>query len=125
MADILLTIPFVSIGAVFGAETRFWVTGKLRHLKPLPYGTLFVNITGSFGLGFFVVVASLISLQAQLASLIGTGFFGCYTTMSSFAVETLTLNEESKRLAFMNIVLMITFVLLGAILGKSILLLFS
>ena len=90
MADILLTIPFVSIGAVFGAETRFWVTGKLRHLKPLPYG-----------------------------------FFGCYTTMSSFAVETLTLNEESKRLAFMNIVLMITFVLLGAILGKSILLLFS
>ena len=45
--------------------------------------------------------------------------------MSSFAVETLTLNEESKQLAILNIVLMITFVLLGALLGKTLINLIS
>lgn len=117
----LLSILSVSIGAVLGAETRFWVTGKLKRFKPLPFGTLFVNVTGSFGLGFFVVLASVLSLQGDLKTLIGTGFFGCYTTMSSFAVETLALNDESRNLAVINIVLMISFVLIGAFSGKLLL----
>jgi len=121
VTDIITSIIFISIGAVFGAETRFWVTGKLKNLQPLPYGTLFVNVTGSFGLGLFAVISSLIMLQAEFISMIGTGFFGCYTTMSSFAVETLTLNEQSTRLAFLNLGLMVIFILIGALLGKSIL----
>ena len=84
----------------------------------MPYGTLTVNVTGSMGLGFFVIFAKAIFLQAELISMIGTGFFGCYTTMSSFAVETLTLHEQSRKLALINIILMISAVLIGTLLGQ-------
>lgn len=120
MSDIFVTLIFISIGGILGAETRFWATGKLKHLQPLPYGTLFVNVTGAFGLGFFVIFSKAIILPAEIVSLIGTGFFGCYTTMSSFAVETLTLQEQSRRLAIINIVLMLSAVFTGALLGKTI-----
>ena len=117
MSNILLSIIFVSLGGAFGAETRFWVTGRLKNLQPLPFGTLLVNITGSFLLGLFLTLTKFVSIQSEIISFIGTGFFGCYTTMSSFAVETLALNEQSKRLAFINLISMIVSVLVGALLG--------
>ena len=116
----LLSLISVSIGAVLGAETRFWVTGKLKRFEPLPYGTLFVNVTGAFGLGLFSMYALAIGLQTDLTALIGTGFFGCYTTMSSFAVETVGLNDESWKLAIINLILMISFVFVGALIGEFI-----
>ena len=123
MSNIFISIIFIAIGGAIGAETRFWTTGKLKHLQPLPYGTLFVNVTGSFLLGLFLTLTNFISIQAEFISFIGTGFFGCYTTMSSFAVETMTLQEQSNKLAIINITLMITTVLLGAFIGKGLALL--
>lgn len=121
MLDILINLFAVSIGGTIGAESRYFLTGKIKVKSPIPFGTYTVNVLGSFGLGMFVILSKLLPLPSWLVLLIGTGFFGCFTTMSTFAVESLGLAEDSKKLVVENIVLMIFSVLLGALLGETIL----
>ena len=121
MFDIFINILAVSIGGTIGAESRYILTGKIKLKNPFPFGTYTVNVLGSFGLGLLVILAKLLPLPSWLVLLIGTGFFGCFTTMSTFAVESLGLAEESNKLAVENIVIMIVSVLLGALLGEAIL----
>ena len=99
----------------------YFLTGKIKLNNPIPFGTYTVNVLGSFGLGLFVILSKLLPIPSWLVLLIGTGFFGCFTTMSTFAVESLGLSEQSNKLAIENIVLMIVSVLLGALLGEAIL----
>ena len=120
MFDIFVNLIAVSIGGAIGAESRYYVSGKVKFSKPIPFGTYTVNVLGSFGLGAFGVLSNLLSLPHWLALLIGTGFFGCFTTMSTFAVESLGLSEESKWLAIENISIMLVSVLLGALTGETI-----
>lgn len=121
MLDIFINILAVSIGGTIGAESRYILTGKIKFKNPIPFGTYTVNVLGSFGLGMFGVLSKLLPIPSWLILLIGTGFFGCFTTMSTFAVESLGLSEESNKLAVENIVIMIVSVLLGALLGEAIL----
>ena len=118
MFDFLINILAVSIGGTIGAQSRYFISGKVQINSPIPFGTYTVNVLGSFGLGAFVILSKLLLLPGWLALMIGTGFFGCFTTMSTFAVESLGLSEQSNKLAVENIVLMIVSVLLGALLGE-------
>jgi CrcB protein len=86
----------IAIGAVLGANARYWLGlwAADRFGVTFPYGTLLVNVTGCFLLGFLATLTTgrfVISPEVRL--LIAVGFFGSFTTFSSFAVETMALAQ--------------------------------
>ncbi len=123
----MAALLFVGIGGFFGAIARYllanqisrWFTGLFN--LTLPVGTLFVNITGSFLLALFVVWSlhrTDFSLNTRL--LVGTGFFGAYTTFSTFATESIGLFQRGEWAAGIgNIVLTNLLCLAGVLLALA------
>lgn len=89
----------ISIGAIFGANAR-WIISRYfaRIFGPVfPYGTLFINVTGSFVVGFFMIWASeRVLLDPRWRLLVVIGFCGAFTTFSSFAFETMAYLEQGQ-----------------------------
>jgi len=93
-------ILVISIGAILGANAR-WILSRYaaRVLGPtFPYGTLFINISGSFIVGFFMIWAAThrVLLDPRWRLLIVVGFCGAFTTFSSFAFETMAYFEQGQ-----------------------------
>jgi CrcB protein len=85
---------WIAIGAVLGANARYFIGlwAASRFGATFPYGTLFVNLTGSFVLGFLAATTTgRFNLSPDARLLLAVGFLGSYTTFSSFAVESITL----------------------------------
>jgi CrcB protein len=78
-----VTALLVAAGAFVGAPLRFLVATWLDDER-LPYGTLLVNVSGSFLLGLLSGAA----LGGDAMALLGVGFCGGFTTYSAFAVQT-------------------------------------
>jgi CrcB protein len=78
-----VTPLLVAVGAAVGAPLRFLVASALDR-RDLPYGTLLVNVAGSFLLGLFVGLG----VDGDRLALLGTGFCGGFTTYSAFALQT-------------------------------------
>jgi fluoride exporter len=80
----------VALGAAAGAPLRYllgsWWDGRL------PWGTLAVNLVGSFVLGIVVGAA----VHGHWLALLGTGFCGGLTTYSAFAVQTVQTSQKSR-----------------------------
>lgn len=84
----------IGIGGIIGALSRYGV-GILAHslsVSTFPYGTLAVNLIGSFILSF-VAYGSLLrwNLPRHYLLAINTGFVGSFTTFSTFSVDTVNL----------------------------------
>lgn len=97
-----MTVLLVAAGAAFGAPVRWWVDRwvQQRWAPVLPWGTLSVNVIGSFVLG---VLLGALPDQQNLLLLVGVGFCGALTTFSSFAWETYRLVDDgASALAFLN-----------------------
>lgn len=77
-----MTALLVALGAAVGAPLRFVVATRLDGR--LPWGTLAVNVAGSFLLGLL----SAASLSSDELALLGVGFCGGFTTYSAFSVQT-------------------------------------
>ena len=95
---------WVSVGAVVGACLRYWVARLAsRLLSPVfPYGTLIINITGSFVLGLFLVwTTERVFADPRWRWLVAIGFCGSYTTFSSYAFETMAYFEQGHWLLFL------------------------
>ena len=77
-----------------GAVLRFLVDRTIasRIARSFPFGTLVVNLSGSFALGVLVGT----SASHRIALLLGTGFTGGYTTFSTWMVETERLGEVGE-----------------------------
>jgi CrcB protein len=92
-------ILIISLGAIFGANAR-WLISRYaaRILGPtFPYGTLFINVTGSLIVGFFVVWTSeRVLVDQRWRLLVVIGFCGAFTTFSSFAFETMAYFEQGQ-----------------------------
>lgn len=73
----------VALGAAVGAALRFVVASRYDEPGGLPFGTMAVNVAGSFLLGAFSAMA----LSGHATALLGTGFCGGFTTYSAFAVQ--------------------------------------
>lgn len=93
------TFLLISLGAMFGANLRYWVgvwaAGRLG--TSFPYGNLIINITGSFILGFFMTLAvDRLLLDPRWRIFFAVGFLGSYTTFSSYTFESLSLIMENQ-----------------------------
>ncbi|MGA1599444.1 MAG: fluoride efflux transporter CrcB [bacterium] len=87
----------VAGGGALGALARFAVSRWTNaHLGgPLPFGTLLVNVLGSFLLGALATVfRERYELRPEVQLLLTTGFMGAFTTFSTFSLETWTLALE-------------------------------
>jgi CrcB protein len=80
----------IALGAIPGALCRYYLTvGLAKWLgENFPYGTMFVNLSGSFLMGFIVTLAlerALISPDLRL--FLAVGFLGSYTTFSTYTLD--------------------------------------
>ena len=110
-------IIFIGVGGFLGAIARYSISRYLSNFFPsFPLGTLVVNVSGSFLLGFIMYsVAYGRSIPSDLRDLITIGFIGAFTTMSTFSYETIRLTELNEFLfAFLNLTLNL-FLCLGAV----------
>ncbi len=88
------TILAIGSGAFLGAVLRAYMNGIVNHYFPhtLPFGTLSVNLLGSFIIGALFAYFSYTTLfNVQMKSFLTTGFLGGLTTYSTFAMETFLL----------------------------------
>jgi len=90
---------YVAIGAALGGVSRFYLGAFIQQRAgaDFPAGTLIVNVSGSFLLGFVMRYALASStLGPELRALLTTGFCGGYTTFSTFTYETVMLTEDGE-----------------------------
>lgn len=112
-----MTILLVALGGAAGAVVRYLTDALVaaRFGRAFPWGTLVVNVVGSFLLG--VVMAKFTGDAALFA---GTGFCGALTTYSTFASESVgLLDEKAAGKAVANVVLSLTLGLAACALGVA------
>lgn len=124
----MINTLLIFLGAGIGGVFRYWMSNSIHWFvgRQFPYGTLVVNVSGCFLMGFLfvLIMERFYGLGPQLRSLLLIGFLGGYTTFSSFSIETLLLFENGAWLnAFLNIILSVVLCLtatwLGMIGGKQ------
>lgn len=92
----------ISLGAIAGALSRYWLGLGMAQLvgTEIPYGTLLINITGCFAMGWFTTLAlERLTIPPEIRLLATTGFLGAYTTFSSYELESFTLLGRTHWLA--------------------------
>ena len=89
----------ISLGAIVGANARYILSRyAARLLGPVfPYGTLIINVAGSFIVGWFLVWTSeRVLIDPRWRLLVVIGFCGGFTTFSSYAFETMADFEQGQ-----------------------------
>ena len=118
-------ILLVGLGGAIGSMLRYLAT-EIIPSNHIPYGTISVNLVGSMLLGImFGAIAADVIVNQNYVLLFGTGVLGAFTTMSAFAMDTVTLSEDelSKTVIYITITIVgsIGFAWLGYKLGFSLL----
>jgi CrcB protein len=87
----------IAMGGALGAIMRFGVSSGIYAWlgRSFPYGTLSVNVIGSFLMGlFFILFTERLVLGSEVRAFILIGLLGAFTTFSTFSLETLMLLQE-------------------------------
>ena len=114
---------WVFVGGGLGSLARWWVSYAVaqRYGETFPWGTLFVNVSGSFLIGLFATLTGpegRVLAPASMRQFFMLGVCGGYTTFSSFSLQTLNLLETGEWFrAGANAVLSFVLCLLGVWLG--------
>ena len=114
---------WIAIGSAIGGVARYWCSGVAARLigETFPWGTLIVNVVGSFIIGFFATLTGpdgrvFVGTTARQFGMVG--LCGGYTTFSSFSLQTLTLMSDGEWLqASFNIASSVVLCLLAVWLG--------
>lgn len=116
-------VGLVALGGAIGSVARYWVGAVAAQLlgAGFPWGTLTVNVTGSFLIALIMHLAltgSAISLELRI--FLTTGIMGGFTTYSSFNYETLALlNQRAYGLAGLNLAATVLGCLAAGVLGLA------
>jgi CrcB protein len=97
----MITYVWVAIGSALGGMARYGCSGLAARLigETFPWGTLIVNILGSFVIGFFATVTGpdgRYMLGSVARQFVMVGFCGGFTTFSSFSLQTLNLMNDGE-----------------------------
>ncbi len=123
MHNTLVIYLYIGIGGAFGACLRFFLSQLMLQWfgKGFPFGTLLVNVIGSFCLGLLYAMIEQGQLEIVLwRTTLGIGFLGALTTFSTFSVDTLLLMQQGFWLkGILNIFLNIFCCLFAAWIGTQ------
>ncbi|MGI8604034.1 MAG: fluoride efflux transporter CrcB [Verrucomicrobiales bacterium] len=124
-----MTYLIIGFGGALGTIARFWLSGVVgaRYGEAFPLGTLVVNVSGSFAIGF---IASLTGaggrwlIDPKWRQFFMVGFCGGYTTFSAFSLETLGLLRDREWLyagsyAVLSFILCLAAVWLGHVVAAA------
>ncbi len=126
----MLTYFWIAIGGALGSVARYAFSGIIARQfgETFPWGTLLVNVTGSFVIGFIAALASPEGRMDSRSRTFATQFLmigicGGYTTFSSFSLQTLNLIRDREWLyaggnVIFSVVLCMVAVWLGYLLGS-------
>ena len=115
---------WIAIGSAIGGIARYWCSGVAARLigETFPWGTLIVNVIGSFIIGFFAILTGpegRFMVPSVARQFVMIGLLGGYTTFSSFSLQTLNLATDGEYLyAGLNILLSVALCLLAVWLGS-------
>lgn len=111
----------LSIGALAGAFLRYKMTSSPILFGFLPVNVLLVNIIGSFIVGIFSILSTTFNLDPKYSLFLAVGFCGSFTTMSSFALESINLLDNKQFALFgLNVFGNVGLSLAAVILGRTI-----
>jgi CrcB protein len=122
-ASELIAALVVAVGGAIGTLGRYAVSGAIARAfgETFPWGTLIVNVTGSFLIGLVAVTTGpdgRMLWPSMLRQHVMIGIFGGYTTFSSFSLQTLALVREGEWMsASLNVVGSVALCLIGCWLG--------
>jgi len=97
----MVTFIWVAIGGALGTAARYWISGLVAQSigETFPWGTLIINVTGSFVIGFFAALTGpdgRLFVGSTTRQFVMTGICGGYTTFSSFSLQTLNLANNGE-----------------------------
>jgi CrcB protein len=114
---------YVAAGSVLGGVARYLLSLLIESIPGFPWATLFVNVTGSFIIGFYSTFSGpdgRLFASARQRQFVMTGFCGGYTTFSTFSLETFGLLEAGMaRTALLYIAVSIVTWLVAVWLGHA------
>ena len=111
----------LGLGALAGAFLRYKIAESPTLLGVLPINILIINVIGSFILGMFVVISMYFNLDPKYSVFIAIGFCGSFTTMSSFALQSVSLIDSKHFALFgLNLIGNIGLSILALVIGRAI-----
>jgi CrcB protein len=122
----MLTYLWIAIGGAIGSMARFWLGGVVAILlgPQFPWGTILINILGSFVIGFFATFTGpggRMPAPYDMRAFVMVGLCGGFTTFSAFSLQTLELARVGERLeAAGNVLLSVVLCLLAVWAGHAI-----
>jgi fluoride exporter len=92
---------WIAVGSALGGMGRYFCSGVAARLigETFPFGTLIVNVVGSFIIGFFATLTGpdgRVFVGSAARQFVLVGFCGGYTTFSSFSLQTLNLMQDGE-----------------------------
>lgn len=115
-------IEFVllAVGALAGAFLRYKIASSPILFGVLPLNVLIINVVGSFILGIFSFLSVSLNLDTKYSILLAVGFCGSFTTMSSFALESINLLDNKQFALFaLNVFANVGLSLGAIVLGRA------
>ena len=122
----MITYLWIAIGSALGGMGRYALSGLVANAfgQTFPWGTLVINVTGSFVIGFFATLSGpdgRVMVPGDIRQFVIVGLCGGYTTFSSFSLQTLDLLRNGAMVrAAINVVASVVLCVIAVAIGHFI-----